>query len=138
MALKFLTTDELRIPIYTQFIDSALKDFETRVEEIEAQNIALISSKLNGRYDTNLIFETTGSDRNKVIIKILTALVIYELISANAARKIPENFEVSYERNMKWLNDIRDGKENPDLPVLENPDLPNIIHGTTQNNNWYL
>jgi hypothetical protein len=139
MALAFLKNEDVTTHIYQKFIDESQSDFETRLEEVEAQNIDLIKSKFAGKYDTDAIFAKTGTDRSKLIIKYLTMLCIYDLITTNAARKVPEQIEINYERAEKWLNAVRDGKETPDLDLLPIDDTAlDIVHGSSINDDYYL
>ena len=140
--MKFLTIDDIKGYIFSALLLESENDNSEALNIIEDSNIALVSSKLGNRYDTELIFATAGTDRHKLILKVLVILVLYDLIRRNAARKVPVDFKEDWEWAMKWLNDVRDGKEAPtDLPLLQEDDIHNksiVPWGNNSNKDLYL
>lgn len=140
--MAFLTADDLRTYMFTIFIGESKNDFNTVDEEIELNNIEFVRSKIGNRYDCDNIFSQSGEDRNRLIVKILTILVLYDLVRRNPARKVPEDFREDWKWAIKWLDDVRDGKESPSgLPQLNLPDsgnLSNVLHGNNRNNDYFL
>lgn len=138
----FLTEDDIKGYIFNVFKTESLHDNADAINIIEEDNIALITSKLGNRYDTVAIFQATGSTRHRLIVKVLTILVLYDLIRRNAARKVPSDFEKDWEWALKWLDAVRDGKEAPsDLPVLEDDNVHNksiVPWGNNSNKDLYL
>ena len=138
----FLQQIDLETQMFQQFFNKDNSPNKDEIlDNIEAQNIALIKSKLNGRYDTGAIFSATGTDRHWLIIKILTKLVIYDFIRRNAARKVPSDFVKEWEWAMQILEKIKAGKETPEgLPEATNDDgtTGSIIIGNHKNNNYYV
>jgi hypothetical protein len=140
--MKFLTIEDVKGYIFSALLLESENDNSEALDIIEDSNIALVSSKLGNRYDTELIFAAAGTDRHKLIIKVLVILVLYDLIRRNAARKVPVDFKEDWEWALKWLNDVRDGKEAPtDLPVLQEDDVHNqsiVPWGNNSNKDLYL
>lgn len=140
--MKFLTIEDVKGYIFSALLLESENDNSEALNIIEDSNIALVSSKLGNRYDTELIFAAAGIDRHKLIIKVLVILVLYDLIRRNAARKVPVDFKEDWDWAMKWLNDVRDGKEAPtDLPVLQEDDVNNqsiVPWGNNSNKDLYL
>jgi len=134
----FLTENDIKTHIYQRFVDESQADFPTRLDNIELENIDMIKSKLTGKYDVDAIFAKTENARDKLIIKCLATFCIYDLILTNAARKIPESFELLYERMNQWINDVRDGKETPELDLIVDETELDIIHGSSINDDYYI
>jgi len=139
--MNYLQEIDLQTQAFQVFFD---KDNSTDkaaiLTNIENQNIALIKSKLNGRYDVEAIFNATGADRHWLMIKILSKLVTYDFFRRNAARKIPSDLQEEYEWAMKILEDINAGKETPaGLPIYTDDDgNTQPIYGNSKNKNFYI
>lgn len=143
MAFKFLTEADLQSHIIDQFLHERGAEPRTQIlEDLELQNIEIIKTKLKGRFDVDAIFNTTGTDRHYLIIRILVKLVLYDLIRRNAARKVPTDYVNEWEWAMKTLEKIKAGKDVPDglpLPTNENGETVNrIIYGNNKNTDFYL
>lgn len=140
--MKFLTIEDVKAYIFASLLFESENDNSEALIKIENNKIALIKSKLGNRYDTEAIFSATDEDRHPIIINVLVILVLYDLIRRNAARKVPADFKEDWEWAMKWLNDVRDGKEAPtDLPVLQEDDVHNqsiVPWGNNSNKDLYL
>lgn len=120
MALTFLTNDDLLTEIFEDYLDESVQEDVEALAKIELAQIAYMKSKLRSRYDVSKIFLNSENYEDKPVIKqILTALVNYFVVKRNAARKIPTDFNESYKMAIKWLNDVRDGVENPQLPAYD-------------------
>lgn len=115
MAFKFLTTEDLETQMLLQFINERSEEaLQAILDELEAQGIEIIKTKLKGRYDTNAIFAATGAERHHLIVGLLTTLVLYKFVRRNAARKVPADYKEDYDNAMKMLESIKAGKETPD------------------------
>lgn len=120
MAYQFITENDLKTGVFASVLTDSINDYAGAAEEIEKNNIALIKGKIGTRYDVAAVFEATGDNRNRTIVKILVILVLYDLIRRNAMRKVPDDFREDWNWAMKWLDAVRDGKESPqDLPIID-------------------
>ena len=141
--LNFLTLDDLSAQIIDQFlIERSGEDTQTILETIESQQIEVIKTKLQGRYDSDAVFNASGTERHWLIFKILSNLVVYYFIRRNAARKVPTDYREEWEWAMKQLEKINAGRITPDgLPVITDTDgnpAPPIMHGNNSNRDFYL
>lgn len=138
----YLTDLDLHSGAFRQFFDQdPAPDKQDILDNIERQNISLIKTKLNGKYDTDAIFSASGNDRHWLIVKILSKLVIYDFFRRNAARKLPSDIREEYEWAMDILEKIKDGKEVPaGLPPATGDDgqPDNIMYGNRKNNSYYV
>lgn len=142
MAFLFITENDLKTGVYASILTDSINDYAQAAEEIEKNNIALIKSKIATRYDVAAVFAATGNDRNRNIVKVLTILVLYDLIRRNAMRKVPDDFREDWNWSMKWLDGVRDGKESPqDLPLINteiSDSLSSVPFGNNANQDYRL
>lgn len=143
MAYQFLTNTDLNTRVFDTYINKSNDANTTKIlEGIEKQNIALIKSKLAGRYDNTAIFTATLEDRHYLIIKLLVVLVTYDFIRRNAARKVPSDYVKDWENAMKTLESIKAGKETPEglpKPTDESGNTTKrVMSGNTKNNDFYI
>lgn len=147
LQLSFLRESDLKTHAFWALVAPSIADHEVGVTSIEAQNIAIIRSKLKARYDVDAIFsieppeEEDEDERNPLIVRVLTKLVLYDIFRRNAARKIPEDIKEEYKWAMQWLDNVNAGIEQPDLPPVTddngNP-IPILIYGNNRNDNFYI
>lgn len=88
----------------------------TVLTSLEEMVIDEVSSYLNGRYDTYLIFSQTDSKRSPLILRIVIDIMLYYLYLRIASDDIPEYIQTTYKNNLKMLTDIASGKLAPKLP----------------------
>lgn len=136
--MTFLETNDLESQLFKEFIDDSTDNENLVLNTIEEHTIALVKSKLGKRYDVTEIFNKSGTDRNKLIISVLVPIVIYKLIRRNATRKMPEDIVNDYKYSLKWLDQVRDGIETPDLPIKQEGKHIEVHHGNSKNENWYI
>ncbi len=136
--MTFLETNDLESQLFKEFIDDSTDNENLVLNTIEEHTIALVKSKLGKRYDVTEIFNKSGTDRNKLIISVLVPIVIYKLIRRNATRKMPEDIVNDYKYSLKWLDQVRDGIETPDLPIKQEEKQIEVHHGNSKNENWYI
>lgn len=137
----YLTINDLKTHSFAQYIDESSADFTEARDNSELQNIDKIKGKLSGRFDVDAIFSNTSS-RPALIVRVLTLLVIYDVISRNKARKVPEDLKELKKEADTWLDNVRDYIENPTgLPALtdEGGNVVNQpITGNNSNSNFYI
>lgn len=136
--MKFLTNTDLESQIFEEFIDNEDAADVAIVNNIESKMIAVIKSKLRDRFDVDAIFAETGEDRDELILNALVPLVIYKIIKRNAARKVPSDAVDEWKMANKWLNDVRDGIESPDFPVVADTPHKEVYWGNSRNEDLYI
>ena len=138
----FLNEDDIQAHLFQQYIDESKEDTPTVLDTLERQNIALIKAKLNGRYDVEKVFSHTDADRHYLIVKILSHLLIYDLVRRNAARKVPNDIAENYEWAMKYLECIKAGKEFPvglnEITDEDGETTDVLLYGNNRNDNFYI
>ena len=142
--MVWLTDIDLHSQILETFRRESEGDGTEVLNNLEQQNIAIIKSKIGGRYDVKAVFnEYQGEthERHYLIIKILVKLVLYDLIRRNAARKVPTDYVRDWEWAMKTLEKIKSGSERPEgLTELtdDNGSSPIVMYGNNKNTSNYI
>lgn len=117
--MAFLIKSELKTVGQISLIDKIVNEDNTIVDDIINESIALMSSHLSRHYDIVNIFNKTGANRHKQVVKYLKDIVIYEIYdrrsldqSAGMIRK--------YQEAMNWLEKLNTGEfGDKTLPVVE-------------------
>lgn len=76
------------------------------------------SGNANKKPNDNTIEWETSDPRDRSIVGYLVDIVLYLVHKRINPRKIPDIRRDAYDEAMTWLVDVRDLKENPDLPLL--------------------
>lgn len=123
MAYIFLTDADFDAQIFSTLLkDENDVKLKASLEENEKKAIAIIASRLTGRYDIEAIFAATEAARNYLIVHYTTTITLYRTLKRNAARKLPSDYKEDYDMVMADLEKIMAGKLTPD-------GLPNILDG---------
>ncbi len=111
----FLEKAELNTVATEEIINRIINNNNTIVTDIIDESIDLMSTYLYEYYDTENIFNKTGTNRNKTVLKHLKGIVIHEIY----IRRTIEFNEVAksrYDEAMLWLDKVSEGKIKPPLP----------------------
>lgn len=88
------------------------------IDKCELIAIETCRAKLRGRYD----YEAMLTAKPALLIEWVCTIFLYQLYRRQNSRLIPEDVTINYDKCMEWLNDIRDGREHPVLPLITNED----------------
>lgn len=136
MALSFLTEDDLKTQLFETYIDDSVQEDLHALDNIELQQIAFMKSKLRGRFDVAVMFSVADYEDKPIIKQVLTSLVNYFVVKRNAPRKIPSDFKDNYNWAIKWLDNVRDAIESPELPAKE-VERKTVQWGNNKNEDYY-
>jgi phage gp36-like protein len=67
-------------------------------------------------------FSKTGDDRNDYLVLIVIDVSLYHLYSMLAPRMGIEIKKDRYDYAIKWLKEVRDGKADPGIPSIDDPE----------------
>lgn len=101
--------------------DLALKvvtqtDVQNRLNA-EEEAIEEISGYLRPKYDCNAIFSAVGKERNRQILMYVCDIALYHMAASASGRMGAEVRKERYDRTIKWLESVQNGKIVPDLPL---------------------
>lgn len=109
MKTNFITVDDYSASIRLEFVEKAARGDDNILEIVENQAISEMKSYLSGRYDVEAIFSATGEDRHDLVLMFAKDIAIYHLCSIREGLMTQTRVD-RYERAVKWLTDVRDGK----------------------------
>lgn len=140
--MKYLEKDDLKTHAFERFIDESSKDFDKALDNAERENIGIMRSYLAALYDVNSIFDANNPIKNPVLVRILSKMVLYDIIRRNAARKVPTDYVEEYKDALKTLEQIAFGKlDLADLPPALDEDGEEkryLSFGNNTNPNFYI
>lgn len=128
--MPFLTKTELKTRSHAEIITAITRNDDSVVDTIIAENISYMKSYLRARYDTDAVFNATGTARSPVVLKVLKDLVVFDIYSSTNPVQITEVLTDSRTRLDDWLKDVQAGKINPDLPAALSADHNYVQAGT--------
>lgn len=73
------------------------------------------------KYRIDQEFAKTGDARNEYMMMIVMDLTLYHLCSMLPARMGIETRKERYDTAINWLKGVRDGKNDPGIPTIDNP-----------------
>lgn len=117
----YLTTEELKTHAYEEEISAIIRNDETIALASIDMAIEYASSKLMKHYNVDLIFQTTGTLRNPLLLKIVKDIAIWELIGlANPSIDYADK-KFRYQQSIDWLTAVYKGMPTS-LPIKEQED----------------
>lgn len=111
-----------------------------QIAEAEAQEE--IAGYLRPKFDTNKVFQATGTQRNRQIVMYTCDIALYNMASAAPQKMGMEIRKERYERAIQWLQGVAKGQIVPDLPLAtdqygtETGGLITFGCQPKQRNNW--
>lgn len=150
----YLEKEDLVALSFERFIDESsgdtaaqgetIEDVRERIlNDVEAKNIALISSYIGTRFETDVIFDEAEPLINELIKNILVKLCLYDIIRRNAARKVPTDIREDYDNAIELLQKIATGRLPINgLPIATdedgNPITSESVWGNNKNEDFYI
>ncbi len=106
----------------------------------EREAIEEISGYLRHKYDCNAIFSASGTARNPQILMYVCDIALYHMAASASGRMGAEVRKERYDRAIKWLESVQNGKIVPDLPLVSSDDgdgegMPLLCGSETKINN---
>lgn len=142
----YLTENDLKTNTLERLLNESVADFQQAKDEVELQVLAEVKALISNRYDVKAIFGTP-TIRDPFLVKIITKMVVHDIISRNAARKIPQDRKEDYEWAMKQLEKINTGRLKLDGLPSKPTDTTNggtsstaskMLYGNLKNKDFYI
>lgn len=123
--MAFIELEDFPASIHTEIRDALTKGDDTVITDNVDRTIDEMKAYLNGRYDTVNIFNKTGNNRNKYILRLALSITVYYIFLVHNPRKMTSVIEKEYEKALERLEDIKLGNLNPEgLPTPAETDPP--------------
>ena len=132
----FLTEADLTTHIVNEVKEYLTSDSKAKFSLIVRESIALVEGYLAHKYDTELIFSQKGRNRNLLILKILKAIVSYELYASLGRDRPNEIISTRHEEALRWLEKVNTGEFKDSLPLksIEEQTTPSYLNlGSNKN-----
>jgi len=118
--MAFLEKQDFTASIHEEILNALTRDNDDVIEDNVSRTVDEMKAYMNGRYDTTAIFNATGDDRNKFIVRLGLSISIYYICLAHNPRKLTQTILSEFERAIETLEKIQSGKVTPEgLPVPE-------------------
>jgi len=125
--MAFVTIDDISSTLPIADINRITGGDDYIIDQESSRIIELVKSFLRPRYDTDVIFATTGTNRNQMILQICVDMVVYNLLCRVNNIDIPILRKERYDGNspqqtggaIGMLKMIAKGTIEPDLPLRE-------------------
>lgn len=180
MIYSFITNKDIDLNLKQHFLDQVATNVPHVVKKAENAAVSLMKSKLNSRYDLDLVFpiikewkpatefvEDQYCSKNDVIYRALrdntgqapgptnaddweeedprdmllvihcVSITVYHLLKSSNPRKISQDVMDNYHEAIDWMDDVMKGRENPLLPLIEEPDGMDIKYGSNEEIDHY-
>lgn len=115
--MAFIEKEDYKTLIDKQALAVLEQTDDDNRQRAEAMAREELTDYLSGRYNLNRAFQQEGNGRNMRLVMICMDIALYHMASW-----IPGNMGLSirekrYESAVKWMEEVRDGKLNPNLPL---------------------
>ena len=112
--MGFLSRDDFKHAIKLNLLDQLTDTDITIIDEIVAATVEEMKAYLKTRYNVATIFSATGSARNKLVVLYCRDMALYHIYSRYTLKAMPAIRDQRYKEALKWLQDVRDERNNPD------------------------
>ncbi|HLP52167.1 MAG TPA: phage protein Gp36 family protein [Chitinophagales bacterium] len=131
--MHYITTTDLSAIIRQPVLNEISENTPANLTEASASAKSEVEDYLNTLYDTVQIFNRTGDDRHRSVVRVMCELTLYYAHKRINPHNIPELRRQGYQDAINWLKDVRDGRMAPrGLPRIENED--GILQSTNRFN----
>jgi Protein of unknown function (DUF1320) len=130
--MTFLVLTDLHVQIKSERLDQLVDSDPSVLDDAEASAIAMVRDALFGRFDTDVIFGTTGSDRPAQVIRWMRCIMLYDLAGRLPEKMVSQRLVKNYDDTLATLTDIEDGKKNTALPPKKDTDTEGSLSNHTK------
>lgn len=120
MAFSFLVLTDFDARVTTDERNAITDSTDSILETVEGEVIEEIKSRVGPRFDMAAEFAKSGTDRSALLIRYTVDLVIYETMSRNKPRQIPEHRIVRAEDARAYFDAVGDPRGNT-VPGWDKP-----------------
>lgn len=126
--MPFITDDDYKKQIKETNLLAMIEDDLPTREDAELSAISQVKDYLFQLYDTDAIFDATGTDRHPYLVRCVINVILYILHQRLPKRMIPDLIQKNYDETITYLERVNDGKIAADLPpLLKEDDSPRTM-----------
>lgn len=116
--MAYITIEELHTHLHDEYVETITRGDETIAQAAIDAAIAEARGYLT-RFDTDKIFQASGSRRNQLLLIFVKDIAVWHLINLCNVGTELELREKRYDRAVDWLTAVQKGNVSPDLPGRE-------------------
>ena len=113
----FITVEEMKSVIYEHVMDDISENDDATVAQCIEAAVSEVKSYLSSRYNVAAIFSATDTDRDPLILEDTKVIAVWNLIRLSNNELIYDQWRERYDRIVKFLEQVSEGKVTPDLPI---------------------
>ena len=110
---RFISKEDFDATVHRDILDALTRQDDAVVEICVDRAISEMRCYLAGRYDCDAVFSAIGTERNQLVLMMLTDMAGYHLFSIHTPQKLSQLRKDRYGRAVEWMKAVRRG----DLPV---------------------
>lgn len=134
----FTSKDELKTHMNVDSIDVITESDDTLVEAAIDGAVSEAKGYLTGSFDTDAIFNATGSMRHALVLTFVKDIAVWHLIALSNYQADIAMREKRYDRAISWLKGVQKGDIVPDLPAAPSTVTAKIIYGSNPKRNQHF
>lgn len=120
----FLEVSELNTVVAQYKLEEITDYDDTIAQQCVLAAVKRVRRFLSGRYDVDAIFAATGEDRDAELLEICKNIALWFLIRRCNIDIMYSRVKETYDRDMQYLKELRDGSIPSDLPPREEGGKP--------------
>lgn len=117
--MPFITQADYKPKIKERHILQIIEDEPDILTDAEATAMAIVENKLFQRYDMDQVLAQEGANRNRVVLRWVTCIVLYDIHERIDDELVPERIIKNYDDCMNEIDEISAGNKPIKLPPLE-------------------
>ena len=141
--MAFITKADISRSLLEEELDEITRSDQAIIDNAISTAIAEMKSHLYDWYDTETIFDATGTERDSLLVQFAVDIAIYNIVAILQAGQDTDDREARYKRALAWLKAASkpiDSKDRiyPDLPLREKTKSTKILSNSrAKRNNYY-
>ncbi len=117
---RFISKEDFDATVHRDILDALTRQDDAVVEICADRAISEMRCYLAGRYDCDAVFSATGTERNQLVLMMLTDMAVYHLFSIHNPQKLSQLRKDRYDRAVEWMEAVRRGNLSVDgLPLAQ-------------------
>lgn len=120
----FLEIQEMNTVVAEYKIQEITDYDDTIMQQCILAAVKRVRRLLSGRYDVDKIFSATGNERDAELLEICKNIALWFLVRRCNVDILYSRVKETYDRDMDYLKELKNGEIPSDLPPLESNGKP--------------
>lgn len=106
---RFISKEDFDATVHRDILEALTRQDDAVVEICTDRAISEMRCYLAARYDCDAVFSATGTERNQLVLMMLTDMAVYHLFSIHNPQKLSQLRKDRYDRAVEWMKAVRRG-----------------------------